>query len=201
MDRRISKGFLQAGIGYGGFCFPKDLEAFIYISKKLGYEFGLLKEVKRINDEQRRYFVEKLKEHLWTMKDKKIAILGLSFKPETDDMRFAPSIDIVNFLWKEGASLSLYDPKALKEARTIFSAPSGSASGGRDKKIKFAKNPYEAARGSDCVCFLTEWEEFACLDLKKIKRLMNYPLIADGRNIFDKNKIKQLGFEYIGIGT
>ncbi|MDP2924243.1 MAG: UDP-glucose/GDP-mannose dehydrogenase family protein [Candidatus Omnitrophota bacterium] len=208
LDKRIGKDFLNAGIGYGGFCFPKDLEAFIYISKKLGYDFGLLREVKKINEEQRAYFMGKIKEHLWVMKGKKIAILGLSFKPDTDDMRFAPSVDIVKSLLKEGANLSLYDPQAIKQAKEIFSAEGaalahaqGSALGGKDKRIKFSKSPYEAAKNSDCICFLTEWKEFYSLDLKRIKKVMHYPLIADGRNIFDKNKLTQLGFKYIGIGV
>lgn len=189
-DKRIGRAFLDAGIGYGGFCFPKDIEAFIYISKKLGYSFDLLKEVKKINDFQRNYFVEKVKEHLWIIKNKKIAVLGLSFKPDTDDMRFAPSVDIVETLLKEGASLNLYDPEAMDEAKPIFNA----------KRVKFCKNAYEAIKGTDCVCVLTEWEEFKKLDFKKVKQLMNYPLIADGRNMFDKDTLAQLKFNYIGIG-
>ena len=183
MDKRIGKEFLQAGAGYGGFCFPKDVEAFAYISKKLGYDFNLLKEVEKINEEQRHYFVEKVKEHLWVLKDKKIAILGLSFKPDTDDMRFAPSIDIVNDFVKEGSEVILYDPEAQKEAVGIFKALS---------RVKFAKGPYEAVSGCDCACFLTEWEEFKKLDLARIKKLMKYPLIADGRNMFDKITITRL---------
>ena len=191
LDKRIGKSFLEAGLGYGGFCFPKDLEAFIYISKKLGYNFNLLKEAETINEEQRKYFIEKIKEHLWVLKNKKIAVLGLSFKPDTDDMRFAPSIDIVNFLLKEGAYLKLYDPQANAEAKKVF----------MNKKIKFSRNAYDAVRKCDCVCFLTEWGEFRNLDFSKLKKSMRYPLIADGRNMFDKKHIETLGFKYIGIGT
>jgi UDPglucose 6-dehydrogenase len=194
-DKRIGKDFLNAGIGWGGFCFPKDLEAFIYISKKLGYDFGLLKEVKRINDEQRTYFVNKMKEHLWVLKGKKIAVLGLSFKPDTDDMRFAPSLDIVDSLLKEGAMLFLYDPCSLEGAKKIFATR-----GKRNKNLKFCKNPYEAAAGADCLCVLTEWKEFEELDFAKIKNSMHYPLIADGRNMFDKEKLTKIGIKYIGIG-
>lgn len=190
LDKRIGKEFLQAGIGYGGFCFPKDVEAFIYISKKLGYDFSLLKEIKKINEEQRQYFVEKIKEHLWVLEGKKIGILGLSFKPDTDDMRFAPSIEIINFLLKEGASLFLYDPQVKKEAKELFKGP----------RVKFAKSPYEAIKNCDCLCLLTEWEEFRKLDWEKIKKLMHYPLVVDGRNIFDKNKLSKFGFKYIGVG-
>lgn len=190
LDTRIGAQFLNAGIGYGGFCFPKDVEAFLYISKKLGYDFGLLKEVKRINDEQRHHFVEKVKEHLWVVKGKKIGIVGLSFKPDTDDMRFAPAADIVAAFIHEGAQVSVYDPKAMAEARDMFA----------DASVTFAANPYEAARGADCLCFLTEWQEFKKLDFSKIKSLMRYALIADGRNMFERRCITEAGFEYIGIG-
>ncbi len=191
LDKRIGKEFLSAGIGYGGFCFPKDLEAFIYISKKMGYDFNLLKEVKEINETQRLYFVEKIKERLWILKNKRIGLLGLSFKPETDDMRFAPAIDVVNLLLKEGANPILYDPKAMKEAKRIFS----------QKNVSLAKDAYQAARNADCLCFLTEWEEFKGLDFKKIKNLMRNPLIADGRNMFVRSELEAFGFSYIGIGT
>ncbi|MFA5101475.1 MAG: UDP-glucose/GDP-mannose dehydrogenase family protein, partial [Candidatus Omnitrophota bacterium] len=190
LDKRIGKDFLDAGLGYGGFCFPKDVEAFAYISKKLGYDFELLRQVALINQDQRKYFVEKIKEHLWIVKDKLISVLGLSFKPDTDDMRFAPSIDIVNLLIKDGAQVCLYDPEAQDAARSIF----------KTGKVKFAKNPYEAVTKSDCACVLTEWDEFKSLDFKKVKSLMRYPLIADGRNMFDKAALTAQGFKYIGMG-
>jgi len=193
LDKRIGREFLQAGVGYGGFCFPKDVEAFIHISKKLGYDFGLLKEVKRINDNQRIHFVEKIEEHLWVLKNKKIAVLGLSFKPDTDDIRFAPSIDIVNYFLNAGAAVYLYDPQVKNQAQKI-------SAGKKSKRIKFSKTPYDAVKNCDCVCFITEWDEFRKVDFKKIKELMHYPLIADGRNMLDRNKIVKLGFEYIGIG-
>ncbi|MDD5069252.1 MAG: UDP-glucose/GDP-mannose dehydrogenase family protein [Candidatus Omnitrophica bacterium] len=190
LDKRIGSDFLQAGIGYGGFCFPKDLEAFIYISKRLGYDFDLLKAVKDINDNQQKNYVEKIKEHLWILKKKKIAILGLSFKPDTDDMRFAPSTAIVNAFLSEGSQISVYDPKAMPEAREMF----------KGKKIQFCSNLYAAVKGADCLCLVTEWDGFKKMDLKKIKKIMNYPLIADGRNMFDKDKVTGLGFEYLGVG-
>jgi UDPglucose 6-dehydrogenase len=190
LDKRIGPQFLNAGVGYGGFCFPKDVEAFTFISKKLGYDFGILKEVKRVNDEQRSHFVNKIKERLWVLKGKKIAVLGLSFKPDTDDMRFAPSEDIVNLLAQEGASLSLYDPKAKHEAQELFKA----------KNITFAKDSYTAVKGADCVCFLTEWAEFKKLDMAKVKKSMKHPLLADGRNMLDKSAMIKLGYEYIGMG-
>jgi len=191
MDKRIGKDFLNAGIGWGGFCFPKDVEAFTYISKKLGYDFKLLQEIKNINEQQGKYFIDKIKEHLWILKGKKIAILGLAFKPDTDDLRFAPSIGIIEFLVSEGATLSLYDPQAMIEAKHLFKAVD---------QVSFAKDAYQAISKSDCVCFLTEWDEFKIIDFKKMKKTMNYPLIADGRNMLDKQKMIKLGFEYIGIG-
>jgi len=198
MDKRIGKHFLKAGVGYGGFCFPKDVEAFIYISNKLGYDFALLKEVKRINESQKKYLVEKIKENLWVIKGKKIAILGLSFKPETDDMRFAPSVDIVNMLINEGAFLFLYDPKAEKEARRIFFSSSRPS---KTENLKLCEDVYQAVDGCDCACFLTEWNEFKKLDFEKVKKLMRYSLIIDGRNMLDKKKLKELGFTYVSIGA
>jgi len=192
LDSRIGKEFLQAGVGYGGSCFPKDVAAFIYISKKLGYNIGLLQEVERINSEQRAYFVGKIKEHLWVLKGKRIAILGLSFKPDTDDMRSAPSIDIVNTLLAEGARLSLYDPKAHREAKKVF---------GVSPQLVFAKDPYVAIKQAHCACFLTEWKEFQELSFAKIKKLMQYPFIADGRNMFERATLEKMGFDYIGIGA
>ncbi len=192
LDKRIGKEFLNSGVGYGGSCFPKDVSAFIYISKKLGYDLDLLKEVKKINQDQRLCFVEKVKEHLWVLKDKKVAILGLSFKPDTDDMRDAPSIDIVEAFAKEGASLRLWDPQAQSKAKELFSKES--------KKITFASDPYEAAKGCDCVCFLTEWQELKEIDFSKLKKIMKYPLIADGRNMFDRSSVQKQEFNYIGMG-
>jgi UDPglucose 6-dehydrogenase len=190
MDKRIGRQFLNAGIGYGGFCFPKDVEAFIYISRHLGYDFKLLKQVREINQQQRSNFIAKIKENLWIIKNKKIAILGLSFKPDTDDMRFAPSVDIINNLIKEGAKLRLYDPQATKEAKTIF----------KSRNITFAKNEYSAVKDCDCLCLLTEWEQFKNLDFKKIKKSMSLPLIIDGRNMLSSSKLTALGFRYVGMG-
>lgn len=190
LDKRIGKDFLNAGVGYGGFCFPKDVEAFIYIADKLGYNFNLLKEVKNVNDSQKIWFCEKIKETLWVLKGKKIAVLGLSFKPDTDDMRFAPSIDIINYFLKQKALVSVYDPQAMKEAKEFLT----------DDNIKFCKDAYSAAKSADCICFLTEWDEFKNIDFEKIKKNVNYPLVADGRNIFDRKELVQKGFDYIGIG-
>ena len=188
LDKRIGRSFLNAGIGYGGFCFPKDAEAFIRIAGKFGYDFKLLKTVQEINQEQRKHFVRKIEKALWIVKDKTICVLGLSFKPNTDDMRFAPSIDIINELQKEGAKIKAYDPKAMEKAKHILN------------NIVYCSNPYEAAEDADALLIVTEWKEFNELDFKKIKSLMKYPLIIDGRNIYNPDEIKKEGFAYISIG-
>ncbi len=187
-DKRIGRAFLNAGIGFGGFCFPKDLAAFRRISQKLGYDFNLLKEVEKINEAQKRLFVEKIEKALWNLNHKTIGILGLSFKPNTDDLRYAPSIDIIRALQREGAKIKAFDPAAMKKAERIL------------KRVEFCQDAYGVAKGSDCLVILTEWNEFKELDLKKIKRLLKTPVIIDGRNIYEPKEMKRLGFEYQGIG-
>jgi len=188
LDKRIGRSFLNAGIGYGGFCFPKDVEAFIRIAGKRGYDFKLLKAVQEINKQQKELFVKKVEKELWILKNKKIGVLGLAFKPNTDDMRFAPSIDIIKVLQKEGAEIKAYDPEAMEKAKTIF------------ENVKYEQNPYDVAKDADALLILTEWNEFKELDLKKIKSLLKQPLILDGRNIYDPKEMKKLGFKYISIG-
>ncbi len=188
MDKRIGRSFLNAGIGFGGFCLPKDLDAFVSISEKLGYNFSLLKEVKKINESKKLEFIKKIEDNLWNIKEKTIAVLGLAFKPDTDDMRFAPSIDIIEKLQSDGAKIRAFDPQATHKAKGLFSG------------VKFCKDAYEAAKGSDCMIIVTEWSEFKELDFKKLKRLLKQPLIIDGRNIYDPNKLKGLGFKYVSIG-
>jgi len=188
LDQRIGKGFLEAGIGYGGSCFPKDVDAFMHISGKLGYDFGMLNAARKVNEEQKALFVRKIEEALWIVKGKTIGVLGLAFKPNTDDMRSAPSIDIINSLRESGARIKAYDPQAMKNARSIL------------KGVTFCKDPYEIARASDAVAVVTEWHEFRVMDLKRIKKLMKNPLVIDGRNIFDPERMQRLGFRYISIG-
>jgi UDPglucose 6-dehydrogenase len=188
LDKRIGEAFLNAGIGYGGSCFPKDLDAFINISEKLGYDFALLKAVREINQEQKDFFVKKIKDTLWILKDKNIGVLGLSFKPNTDDIRNAPSLDIIKTLQQEGANIKAYDPQAMEKARGLL------------EKVKFCQDAYEACRNSDCLLIVTEWDEFKELDFSKMKKLLKRPIIIDGRNIYDPRKIEKLGFTYIGIG-
>jgi len=187
-DPRIGPAFLKAGAGFGGFCFPKDLQAFIQIAGKFNYDFALLKEVERINKDRPRRLVEKIEEALWVLKDKTIGILGLAFKPDTDDMRFAPSIEVINLLQKEKAKVKVYDPVAMDKAKMIL------------KDVEYGKNPYLVAEGSNALVIVTEWSEFRDLDLARIKGLLANPIVVDGRNIFDPAKMKKLGFIYKAMG-
>ena len=187
-DKRIGKAFLRAGIGYGGSCFPKDVDAFVRIAEKNGYNFSILKEVQNANEEQKRRFIKKIEDALWIVKGKTIGILGLAFKPNTDDMRRAPSIDVINALQKEGAKIQAYDPEATETAKEVF------------KDVTYCKDPYEAAKDADALIILTEWNEFKELDIKKIKQLLKQPLVLDGRNIYDPEAMKKEGFKYISIG-
>ncbi len=188
LDRRIGKNFLNAGIGFGGFCFPKDLAAFIRIAEKLGYDFELLKAVEKINEEQKKHFVKKIEEAIWNINSKTITVLGLAFKPNTDDMRFAPSIDIIASLQEMGARIKAYDPHAMENAKISM------------KNVTFCKDSYTACKDSDCLVILTEWDEFKEIDLAKVKKLLRQPVVVDGRNIFDPKKMKTMGFRYFSIG-
>ena len=188
MDKRIGSQFLNAGIGYGGFCFPKDAEAFIRIAEKLGYDFGLLKATQEINQFQKEHFVKKIEKALWVVKNKNIGVLGLAFKPNTDDMRFAPSVDIIEALQREGAKIKAYDPEAMEKARQVL------------KNIEYCNNPYDAAKDADELLILTEWNEFKELDMNKIKSLMRHYLVLDGRNIYNPEDMRKEGFTYISMG-
>ena len=187
-DKRISRHFLNAGIGYGGSCFPKDSQAFIKIAENYGYDSKMLKATNEINEEQKKIFLDKVKKALGSINGKNIAVLGLAFKPDTDDMRFAPSIYIINELKKEGAKIKAYDPEAMEKAKKVIDG------------IEFCKDPYEASKESDALLILTEWNEFKEMDLKKIKRLLKNPLIIDGRNIYNLETMEKEGFRYISIG-
>jgi len=188
LDRRIGRSFLNAGIGFGGYCFPKDLQAFVRIAEKLGYDFALLKEVDRINQSRAAVVLHKLKEQLWILKGKRIGIWGLAFKPNTDDVREAPAFRIIDLLLREGVEIRVYDPKAMDNARAELHG------------VTFSQDPYEAAEGTDALILATEWEEFKALDLSRVKALMKWPLLLDGRNFFDKEAMREIGFEYLGIG-
>ena len=187
-DKRIGRDFLNAGVGYGGTCLPKDIAAFIKIAEEIGYDFELLKAIQKINDRQRQQIVSKVKSLLWNLDGKTVGILGLSFKPETDDMREAPSIDIIRRLQEEGVNVKAYDPQAMENARKIIQG------------VKYCESLYEVAEASDALIILTEWDDFKQMDLIRIKGLLRQPVIIDGRNIFDPLQMKELGFIYKGVG-
>ena len=187
-DKRIGRSFLNAGIGYGGFCFPKDVQAFIKIAENYGYDFSLLKATNDINENQKKQFVDRIKNKLGNINGKTIGILGLSFKPNTDDMRFAPSEYIINELQKERAKIRAYDPEAMERAKEIL------------KDVEYCDDPYDAVKGADVLLILTEWNEFKELDLEKIKSLMKAPIIFDGRNVYNPNDMQKAGFSYVSMG-
>lgn len=188
MDKRIGKYFLSPGPGYGGSCFPKDVKALISIAKDYNYPFSLLEEVERINDMAKRDIVQKARRLLADVRGKTIAILGLAFKPDTDDMRDAPAITIIELLQKDGAKIKAYDPEASKNAMNLLT------------DVAFCQDPYDAVTGSELVIIITEWNEFKEMDLKQIKKLMKTPNLIDGRNIYDPQKLREMGFAYIGVG-
>ncbi|GIW61428.1 MAG: UDP-glucose 6-dehydrogenase [Patescibacteria group bacterium] len=190
LDNRIGKAFLNAGVGYGGSCFPKDVKALIAIAKEYGYDFGLLKEVEEINKQAMTRTVIKAKKLLGDLKGKTIAILGLSFKPDTDDMRDAPSIVIINHLLESGAVIRAYDPIAMENAKQLLD----------NSKITFTTDAYHAVTGADLLIVVTEWNEFRQLDLSRVKKLMKQPNIIDGRNIYLPEIARSLGFNYLGVG-
>jgi UDPglucose 6-dehydrogenase len=190
MDKRIGRSFLNAGIGYGGSCFPKDIAAFITICDQLGVPFTLLKEVQRINADQKNRFLKAIRETLWVLRDKKIAVWGLAFKPNTDDLRSSVAIDLVADMLKEKAHVTVYDPKAMDKAREV-EAIAGA---------KFANSALEAAEGAEALIIATEWSEFANVDLEEVKKKMTTPIVFDGRNLFDPETMAKLGFHYHSIG-
>ena len=190
-DRRIGRDFLKAGIGYGGSCFPKDVKAFIKIAEEQGVDFKLLEEVEKINFSRRAKFLEMIKEALWIIKDKNIALWGLAFKPDTDDIREAPSIDIVRELEKADANLRLYDPQAMENFKHTF--PDG-------EHTRYFDDKYKALINAEALIIITEWDEFVKADLDKIKTNMKLPIVIDGRNIYSSQMMGEKGFEYYSIG-
>lgn len=189
-DKRIGRNFLNAGLGYGGSCFPKDIAAFIAISDRLGEPFTLLKEVQRINKRQKERFIGVIRDALWVLKDKKIAVWGLTFKPDTDDVRSSVPIDLVNDLLAEGAEVTAYDPKGMEKARE-YKLVEGA---------RLVDSALEAIDGAEALVLATEWKEFANVDLEEVRKRMHTPLVFDGRNLFDPPTMLELGFTYRGIG-
>jgi len=187
-DKRICRQFLNAGAGFGGNCFPKDLDAFIHLADVKGYNFELLKAVRKINADQKKLIMKKIEEALWIVKGKTVAVLGLSFKPLTDDIRNSIAIDMVEKLKEAGAVVRAFDPQALDKARTEL------------KGVTLCKSAYEACRGADCVLVMTEWDDFRILDLVKVKKMLRQPIVIDTRNIYDPGQMIDLGFVYKCIG-
>ena len=188
-DSRIGPRFLNPGIGYGGSCFPKDLMAFRAVAKENGYDFRLLEEVHRINEEQRHRFLRKVRSVLWTFRGKRLAVLGLAFKGGTDDIRESPALLLVQELLREGCHVCAYDPAAMERAKEVLTAG-----------VEFASDAYAAAKGADAVLILTEWEEFAALDLERLRALVKYPIVLDGRNLYDPAVMVEHGFSYYCVG-
>lgn len=188
MDTRIGRKFLDAGLGFGGSCFPKDLSAFINISQQVGYDFKLLNEVQTINAAQMDRFVKKIIDTLWVLKDKTIGVLGLAFKQNTDDVRLSPAIDLCHRLQKEGAKLRVHDPKAMEKAKAVLN------------DVEYVDSMNDVAEGCDALVIATEWPQFKKLDLEKARKALTHPILFDGRNLFDTAEMERLGFIYKSIG-
>jgi UDPglucose 6-dehydrogenase len=188
MDPRIGPSFLSAGLGFGGFCLPKDLQAFVHLAERSGVDFALLREVEKINKQRIDSFYQKLRGALWVVRGKKLGVLGLAFKPNTDDVRFAPAIDLVNRLLQEGAVIRAYDPEAMERSRAIL------------PDIEYAESAYDAAAGAEALLIATEWDQFKKLDWNRIRDSMTRPLIVDGRNLLSPQEMTRLGFEYRSFG-
>jgi len=188
-DSRIGQRFLNPGIGYGGSCFPKDVMAFRSVARDSGYDFRLLDEVMRINEDQRQRFLRKVHTALWTLRGKNLAVLGLAFKGGTDDIRESPALFLVQALLQEGSKIRAYDPAAMDRSREIIGS-----------RIDFASSPYDAAHDADALLILTEWEEFANLDLARLRKELRYPIVIDGRNLYDPEAMADRGFTYYSVG-
>jgi UDPglucose 6-dehydrogenase len=191
LDSRIGPGFLRAGLGYGGSCFPKDVAAFHWVAQQQGVDFRLLQEIRQINDSQREQFFNKVLSTLWTLRGKRLAALGLAFKGGTDDIRESPAMEIVRKLLQAGAIVSAYDPAAAENAKK--SLPSS-------ENLTYAADPYQAAQGADAILILTDWKEFGALDLARLKECVHFPIVIDGRNLYQPQDLESNGFSYVSVG-
>jgi UDPglucose 6-dehydrogenase len=191
MDERIGPRFLKAGVGYGGSCFPKDVAAFRYVAEQFGIPFNLLREVEKINVEQKQRFFQKVRAALWTFRGKKLGVLGLSFKGGTDDIRDSPAIEIVQMLLKEGCSIDAFDPAAMERTAEILPT---------SEQMHYVDDAYAAARGKDALLILTDWQEFAELDLEQLQSSLRYPIVIDGRNLYEPSEMAEHGFTYLSVG-
>ncbi len=192
LDPRIGHQFLSAGIGFGGYCFPKDLKALLYLAEEHGVPGGILRAVEDVNLRRIEVFMDKLRHALWVLQGKKIAVLGLAFKPLTDDIRESPALRVVEELLKEGAAVRLYDPEAMPAAQQVYPEAPG--------RVDYCRSAYEAARGAHAVVITTEWEEFRKLNWKKMQEAMEVPVLVDGRNLLDPSAMREAGFEYFSMG-
>lgn len=190
-DSRIGSRFLRAGLGYGGSCFPKDIRAFGKIAEAVGYHFDLLKCIERINEDQQACFLEKIRSALWSLKDKRIAVLGLAFKAGTDDIRESPAVSIIRRILAEGSHVSAFDPAAMQNCRTALP---------ESAQLRYAWDEYDAAKDAHALVILTEWPQFAQLDLVRLHRSMRYPIVIDGRNLYNAVKMGAAGFYYYSVG-
>jgi UDPglucose 6-dehydrogenase len=188
LDPRIGPAFLSPGLGFGGFCLPKDLQAFVHLAEKSGVDFSMLREAEKVNHRRIDRFVEKLRRALWVIKGKQVGVLGLAFKPHTDDIRFAPAIDLIHRLLADGAHIRAYDPEAMDKARGVL------------PQIEYAKSPYDAVDGVEALLIATEWPQFRDLDWPRVHDIMARPLILDGRNLLVPSQMKSFGFEYYSMG-
>lgn len=188
LDPRIGPHFLRPGLGFGGFCLPKDVQAFVRMAERAGVDFALLREVEKINRRQVDRFVEKIRHALWVIRDKQIGVLGLAFKPQTDDIRFSPAIRLIERLEQEGAQLRAYDPKAMPKAQSLL------------PRVRFCADPYQVAEQAEALIIATEWPEFAELDWSRLRDCMTRPLVLDGRNLLDPERMREWGFEYFSVG-
>jgi UDPglucose 6-dehydrogenase len=191
MDSRIGPKFLSAGLGYGGSCFPKDVAAFHWVAQQQGVDFQLLDEIRKVNETQREIFFNKVRAALWTLRGKRLAALGLAFKGDTDDIRESPAIEVIKMLLEAGASVTAYDPAAIERAREVL-PPS--------EELRYAANLYEAAKDADAVLILTDWKEFAEIDLARLNQAVRFPIVIDGRNLYKPQKMLDHGFTYVSMG-
>jgi UDPglucose 6-dehydrogenase len=191
MDRRIGPGFLRAGLGYGGSCFPKDVAAFHWVARQRGVDFQLLQEIRNINETQKDVFFNKVLVALWTLRGKRLAALGLAYKGDTDDIRDSPAVEIIKKLLDAGAIVSAYYPAAMERAKATL-PPS--------EKLHYAADLYEAAKDADAVLILTDWKEFASIDLARLKQAARFPIVIDGRNLYKPQEMLEHGFTYVSVG-
>jgi UDPglucose 6-dehydrogenase len=191
MDKRIGSQFLRPGIGYGGSCFPKDVAAFRWVAQQHGVDFGILSEVEKVNNLQKDLFFEKVRSALWTLRGKHLGVLGLSFKGDTDDIRDSPALDLIKMLLEAGCTIAAHDPAAMERAQAVFPA---------DSRLRYVPDPYAAAEDADALLILTDWPQFATLDLERLNTLLCFPIVIDGRNLYDPREMLKGRFTYLSVG-